>query len=305
MPLLTLTNKQLRIEITPEHGASLVNGWVHLAGGWFPLLRPTPPEAVADGNVSRLASFTLAPFSNRLPGGRFTFQGRDYQLRPNTPEGHTQHGDVRRRPWQLRARDAESATLALDTRDFADFNYPFAFTAEIRYALQGEAFHTDFRLTNVGDQAMPAGFGFHPYFQRTLADPAESVTLAARVGGVYPGLIPTAPAGAVPPELNFAYERPLADTALNHCFADWDGRAVLRWPGSGVTATLTAAAPLRHLILFAPAGESYFAVEPVTNASNGFNLYAAGLAGSGTLVLAPGESTAARCTLTVTLNGPP
>ncbi len=303
MPLLTLANDRLRIEITPEHGASLVDGLVRLAGGWFPLLRPTPPEAVADGNVSRLASFTLAPFSNRIPAGRFTFAGRDFQLRPNTPEGHTQHGDVRRRPWQLRASDGESATLALDTRDFADFNYPFPFTAEIRYALQAGEFHTDFRLTNVGEEAMPAGFGFHPYFQRTLADPAESVTLAARCGGVYAGLIPTAPAGAVPPELDFAHERPLADKALNHCFADWDGRATLRWPGSGVTATLTAAAPLRHLVLFAPAGEAFFAVEPVTNASNGFNLHAAGLAGSGTLVLAPGGSAAARWTLAVTVTG--
>ncbi len=46
-------------------------------------------------------------------------------------------------------------------------------------------------------------------------------------------------------------------------------------------------------MLFAPVGEPYFAVEPVTNATNAFNLHAAGVAGSGTLVLAPGATVAA------------
>jgi aldose 1-epimerase len=241
-----------------------------------------------------MASFTLAPFSNRIPGGRFQFQGQTYQLRPNTPNGNAQHGDVRRRPWTLGDFSTTQAECALDTSDFPDFNYPFPFTCVIRYSLDGPCLETEFRLTNAGDAAMPAGFGFHPYFQRTLVDPLERVELEARTGGVYEGLMPTTPAVPVPPELDFSWRRPLAEAVLNHCFAEWNGRAIIRWPASGVTAALEAEAPLRHLVLFAPEDQPFLAVEPVTNATNGFNLYAAGHPGTGTLVLEPGESASAR-----------
>ena len=299
MALVTLENEYLRLELAPEHGASVVNLAAALAGAWTPILRPTPPAEAAAGHVSGMASFTLAPFSNRLPAGRLRFAGREYQLRLNTPDGHTQHGDVRRRPWRTTAQAAARAAFTLDTRDFADFNYPFPFTAEIGYELAGPRCTTRFTLANVGAEPMPAGFGFHPYFPRTLTAPAENVELEAAAAGVYADLIPTTPAGAVPPALDFARRRPLAETPLNHCYAGWDGRAVIHWPRAGVTLRLEAEAPLRHLVLFAPAGQAFFAVEPVTNATNGFNLHAAGLPGSGTLVLAPGQAAAAAFHMTL------
>jgi aldose 1-epimerase len=93
------------------------------------------------------------------------------------------------------------------------------------------------------------GFGFHPYFNRTLTAPDEPVELGIHLGGVYPGLVPTTPAVPIPPELDFSPMRPLGDTMLNHCFAGWDGRATIRWPRSGVTLSLEAGEPLRHVIL--------------------------------------------------------
>ena len=292
-PMLTLENEFLRLELAPEAGASVVNLAARLAGAWVPIWRPTPPAEAAAGNVSRMASFTLAPFSNRLPGGRFRFAGQDYQLRLNTPDGNTQHGDVRRRPWRLLGADAASAAFALDTRAFPDFNYPFPFTAEITYRLAGPQLETHFTLTSQAAGPMPAGFGFHPYFQRTLHVPDEAVELEAGAAGVYADLIPTTAAGPVPAELDFARQRPVAGASLNHCYAGWGGRAVIHWPRAGVTARIEADAPLRHLVLFTPAAEPVLAVEPVTNATNGFNLHAAGIEGSGTLVLAPGGSVSA------------
>ena len=50
-------------------------------------------------------------------------------------------------------------------------------------------------------------------------------------------------------------------------------------------ATITATEPFRHLVLYVPPGESFFAVEPVSNANDGFNLFARGIAGSGVRVL--------------------
>jgi aldose 1-epimerase len=299
MGVCNLENEHWQVEIIPEHGASVVNGRARVRGQWLPVMRAAPADAAAQGNVSKMASFLLVPFSNRLPDARFTFRGRTIQLKPNTPEGYAQHGDVRRRPWKVLESDVMHVRCALDSRDFSDFNYPFPFTCSVRYALKGSSFDTEFSLTNVGSEAMPVGFGFHPYFSRTLTAPDEPVELAIRLSQVYEGLVPVKPAVPTPPELSFASSRPLAGTVLNHGFTGWDGRAQIRWPKSGVALTLQATEPLRHVILFSPEGESFFAVEPVTNATNGFNLYAAGYSDSGTIVLEPGKTTEGLFSLTI------
>jgi len=46
-----------------------------------------------------------------------------------------------------------------------------------------------------------------------------------------------------------------------------------------------------------PPGKSFFAVEPVSNANDGFNLYEKKIRGSGVFVLEPGEERSATFTL--------
>lgn len=300
MPLITLENDRLKVEILPEVGASVVTCAARLGKAWVPIMRPTPREALAEADSSRMASYLLVPFSNRLRDARFRFGGRTYQLRSNMPEGHVIHGDVRQRAWAVKATRADSLTLTFDSRDFADINFPFPFTVMVRYELTGDVFDSTLTLTNVGVEPMPAGFGFHPYFNRALAVPGEAVELQAKVRGVYPGLIPPTAAGPLPPDQDFSVSRPLGDAFFDHCFAGWDGRATIRWPHSGVLATLECPPPLTHLILYTPRGESFFALEPVTHANNGFNLFAAGSPGTGVQVLEPGKATEARFRLRIT-----
>ncbi|MBI4736360.1 MAG: aldose 1-epimerase [candidate division NC10 bacterium] len=300
MPLITLTNSRLKVEILPEVGAGVVTCAARLGETWVPIMRPTPREALAEGDSSRMASYLLVPFSNRLRDARFQFRGRTYQLRPNMPEGHVIHGDVRQRPWVVKEARSDALTLAFDSQDFADMNFPFPFTAVVHYELSGEAFDSTLTLTNAGVEPMPAGFGFHPYFNRTLAAAGEAVELAAKVRGVYPELIPSTAAGPLAPDQDFSVSRPLGDAVFDHCFAGWDGRAMISWPGSGVIATLECPPPLTHLILHTPPGRSFFALEPVTHANNGFNLFAAEHPGTGVQVLEPGQAMEARLRLRIT-----
>ena len=45
-----------------------------------------------------------------------------------------------------------------------------------------------------------------------------------------------------------------------------------------------------QVVLYAPEGKPFFAVEAQSNANDGFNLYDRGIAGSGVFVLEPGET---------------
>ncbi len=293
MTLSTLQNEHLRCEIDARAGASIVTLAARLQDRWVPVMRETPPEAIESGNSSEMASFVLLPYSNRIGSAHFTFEGKSYDLRPNTPEGHTIHGDVRKRPWQVTDAGPTWVRLRFESRTFPDINFPFPFNANLGYEIDGTGFRAELELENAGTERMPAGMGHHPYYSRTLTDAHEEVEVQATFTREYAGLVPTAPAGPLDPRHDFSSSRALRDEVVDCCFGGWDGKAVITWPGSGVRAEIDCEPPLRHIILFTPPGKPYFAVEPVSNANNGFNLMASGDADSGVRVLEPGQTMAA------------
>jgi aldose 1-epimerase len=297
--LTRIESELLRLEVLAEAGASVVGLTARIRDRWLPVLRETPPQAIAEGNSSSMSSFVLVPWSNRIADARFRFRGRTHQLRANTPEGYAIHGDVRKRPWRTERVDARSASFTFSSRDFADVNFPFPFACRLDYALDGPTLTTTLVLASQADAAMPAGVGFHPYYRRTLADDAEQVEIEARFARAYEQLVPTRPAVPITPAQDFARSRALGDRELDTCFAGWDGHATITWPGSGVRARVACDPPLDHLILFAPAGKPFFALEPVSNANNGFNLAEIGDPDAGVRVLEPGESLHAVLRLTI------
>jgi aldose 1-epimerase len=302
--IAALESDRLRLEIAPQAGASVVSFTARLRDAWVPLWRPTPPGALASGNSSLMSSFALIPYSNRIRDARFTFRERSYALVPNTPEGHAIHGDVRKRPWRLTGQSASALELDFDSRRFDDINFPFPFAARLSYRLSGAELEIRAAVRNIGGEAMPAGIGFHPYYQRTLVAPDERVTLQAAVRGVFAEQVPTQPAVALRPEQDFSREKPVPSEGFDHCFTGWSGEARIRWPKSGVSAAVRCDATLDHLILFTPANQPFFALEPVSNANNGANLLAAGIPDSGVRVLDPGAELEARFSVQVDAGAP-
>jgi aldose 1-epimerase len=252
-----------------------------------------------------MALFNLVPWSNRIANARFDFQGHTYPLRANTPHGFAIHGDVRNRPWRVTAQRVDSVTCAIDSRDFPDFNYPFPLTAEIRYALWEASFDTTLTLTNAGEQPIPAGFGFHPYFNRGFgASDRDEAQLQLKVAGVYPPLpgmaaqpvtTPALMRGRdsrgmhwLPPDMDFSALTPIGNRDIDHCFGGWDGRATMAYPSADIRLQFECDPIFGHVIIYTPPGKPFFAVEPVTHANDGFNLIAAGQLDTGVRVLRPG-----------------
>lgn len=299
MSLTTIANDTLELGVVPEAGASIAGLAARVRGTRVPILRPTPDDAIASLNSSLFASFALVPWSNRLADARFTFGGRTYPLKPNTPEGYAIHGDVRKRRWRVVAKSATTLELAFASRDFADVNFPFPFEVTLHFSLDGATFAAAIALTSRADEPMPAGMGFHPYYRRTLLDDAERVELQAVAPRAYRELVPVHPAVPIAADQDFSRGRALGDQDFDTCFAGWDGKATITWPGSRVRAHVACDATLDHMILFAPPGKPFFALEPVSNSNNGFNLAALGDPDAGMRVLAPGETLRGRWCLTI------
>ena len=282
-----LENDYWQIGILPETGASVAFGRVRQDGKWHDVLRPT--DTADYDNPSKCASFVLIPWSNRIRDARFRFRGVEHQLKPSSGDGTASHGDTRRRIWQVESAGQERISLSFDSTAHTSMNFPWQFAAAVVYELDGPDFEITLSLKNIDTEAFPGGMGNHPYFVRT-----DDVQLELPVDWQYEMVNSLPTGGAVPldPGLDFRTLRPLNDVAtLDHLFRGRQGDKPARivYPDRQLEIQIASDPIFEHLIAFAPEGKPFFAVEPVTNANDGFNLYEQGIAGNGVFVLEPGE----------------
>lgn len=98
----------------------------------------------------------LFPIVGRLAGDRYRLEGQDYAL--------PQHGFARRREFALVEQAADHAVFRLADDAETRAVYPFAFTLDAAYRLEGATLWTEIAVTNCDTRDMPASFGFHPAF---------------------------------------------------------------------------------------------------------------------------------------------
>jgi aldose 1-epimerase len=284
--ILRLVSGAQRVDLVPAIGGSIAAFFTETEAGRIDWLRPMSDTARRAGDVLGAACFPLIPFSNRIRGGRFVFAGR--AVRMVHPYANAEHGHGWLAPWQVAEATATRARLVFDRA--ASTDWPFAYRATQEIALHPDRLDVEIAIRNTGAIPMPAGLGLHPYFPRTTR-----TTLTARVAAIWETDADILPTALVPvaaprdPGIGLAVDR----LALDNVFTGWDGGAGIVWPEHGARLSMRARAPLGFLVVYTPPGEPYFCAEPVSNATDAFNLAAAGRGDTGMRVLAPGETIAA------------
>jgi aldose 1-epimerase len=299
MNLFTLQNEHWQVGILPQTGASIAFSRVHKNGAWIDVLRPTPEADY--GNSSSCSSFIMLPWCNRIKGGILRFDGQEYQLHTTKDDGTARHGDVRGRAWTIDHADANHIRMTIRSADYPDMNWPFKFSAAASYELDGELFLWTLSLKNEDTRPMPGGFGHHPYFVRP-ENPLPEVQIHCSQQFELVDYLAVAPPVPVKPLLDFRQLRPLDALERNDLLTkrtnhEEDPVAHLRFPGDNIDIYMITERLFEHILLYAPEGKPFFAVEPMTNASDGFNLYADKTPGSGVFVLQPGEEKSAQVVL--------
>jgi aldose 1-epimerase len=241
----------------------------------------------------------LTPWSNRIRDAKFVFEGKEYQLKPNYPDGTAIHGVGRYHPWFVEEMTPTDILLSFRSIDFGDLNFPFAFSSRVRYWLDGKKFYISTWLKNTSsDVSMPGGFGHHPYFVRALGTADNGVSLEIPSSHYFEleNALPSAAAVPIADErLDFRQLKPLVPEnyadGLNDVFTGVDSSQPVRffYPKTDTEIHMRSDDIFKHIIVYAPQDKPYFAVEPVTNTNDGFNLYARGIEGTGVFVLQQGE----------------
>jgi aldose 1-epimerase len=255
-----------------------------------PAVDPYPATSVCPRSAGQL----LAPWPNRLGGGRYTFYGTTYQL-PITEvtRGNASHGLARWVAWQRVEQTPESVELTCVLPPQP--GYPFALGLTTRWSVGLDGLRADHTAVNLGATAAPFGFGAHPYLRvsdATLDDLVLHLPVAERLT-VDERLLPTGrePVNGTPHDFRAA--RQIRGTELDTTFTgltrdadgiarfrltDTDGAGVELWQGATfgwvqVYSGIGPSGSLRHTL----------AVEPMSCPPDAFR------SGDGLVTLAPGD----------------
>jgi len=246
-----------------------------------------------DGLPPKACGIVLVPWPNRIRGGKYSFDGTDYQLALTEPSaGNAIHGLGRWARWTVVTHALSRLVLRLDV--VPQNGYPFPVRAEVMYALDAErGLAVTITAHNLGPRRAPFGAGSHPYLStrgHALADVRLRLPAAERLVADDKGL----PVGVRPvagSEHDFRRSKRLKAVRMDDGFtalaAEPEQRyAELRTPDGGARLWFDAAFRyLQVLTLDALTPQQpAVAIEPMTCAPDAFNSRA------GLMVLDPGGS---------------
>jgi len=151
--------------------------------------------------------------------------------------------------------------------------------------LSAQGLNLTLSVTNLDDAAGPFGLGFHPYFPD--AGTARLTTATTGLWEASDDLLPVREVASPPWD-----ERPVrSDILLDHCHTGWSREAAISLAPGKPALRLTASKALRWLHVYAPPGEDFFCVEPVSHAPNAVNM--ANPAAHGVWSLGPNQTAVA------------
>jgi aldose 1-epimerase len=257
------------------------------------LLAGYEPDQVPPAGAGQL----LAPWPNRVDGGRYSFGGESLQLDLSEPAaGNAIHGLTRWATWVPVAYEPDRVVLYQPLRGRP--GYPFCLDIEAEYRVDAEAgLRVSIIARNAGHRPAPYGTGSHPYLTAgaPVVDECELTLPAARWQPADDRGIPAGPPQDVGgTRYDFRAARKLGDARLDHAFTGLDrgpdGRAWVRLAGPERGVRLWAGEGYRWLQAFTgdpldePQRRRALAVEPMTCPPNAF------VTGADLLVLEPDDT---------------
>jgi aldose 1-epimerase len=291
-PIVVLSDHMDRRRVRiARHGAALLGFEVTLGDAMQDLADGYRDAAEMVGRAgSRFA--IMAPFAGRIADARYRFDGHEQDLQPGVVGAAraSRHGFVRDADFDIAtlAADDHGARVTLRTTAIRPQpGYPHAIDLEVSFILDAAGLTLDACMRNVGTDAAPCFFGWHPYFR--LADdvvddwqlqiPAQTLirtdaNLIALPGAAAYVALDDAPA------LDFREPRRIGESILDQGYtdlaADADGRirTRLRDPSSGLAIAVWQEHGVMHAFTadtISRDARRAIALEPMECMANAFN----------------------------------
>jgi aldose 1-epimerase len=260
------------------------------------------------GKPTRSGIPVLFPFPNRIREGRYSFEGKTYQLPLNdSTQKNAIHGFACRVPWRVldHGADTEGAWVTAEFRCSLDAPASLAYwpvdqQMRLTIRLGRNSLKLDAVIHNPETKPMPWGLGYHPYIRLPFSRSSEmsaaacTIEVPAREYWELKENLPTGERRAVDDKRDLNTPRKFPDLNLDDVLTSLPSRAP-RMDGliersrihgaAGSPLRLFCSEAFRHMVVFTPAHRQAFCVEPYTCTTDAANRNDGDWA-----VLPPGES---------------
>lgn len=274
IPVVRLACGPYEADICPDMGANCIR----FSRAGVNVLRTPPSYEIFKAQPNVYGMPLLFP-PNRIGGGSYTFQGREYRFPINEPaKGHHIHGFLSQTPFlqaepQACAKWAEAEFSASFGNGSPYLSFPHAFSVRLCFRLDGSGLIQTLTVKNDSRLDMPCGLGFHTAFALPFLPGTreEDYALGVQVGDelcLDPlSILPTGetlPASSVGQALRESRLSPGAFPLSNH-FAARSGAIVLRHLPTSATVQYLPDPAFSFLMLWNCEGHSGFVCpEPQT-----------------------------------------
>jgi aldose 1-epimerase len=304
MTPIVLTNLQsgAKAQILAEVGFNLFQLQLPVGSRTIDVLDAAADFAATGQSPSHSGIPLLFPFPNRIRGGRYTWQGREFVLDGvhQDGQGNAIHGLVIDRPWRVVHRDERAAhgqfQLSVDAPDRRPL-WPADFLFEVHYQLRNAALRCDVRVTNPDRVPLPFGFGTHPYFRVPLSAGSRRgdclIQAPAAEEWELVGCLPTGQRLALSGRKDLREGQALEGLKLDDVLTglpddDEPMESIVMDPAAGLQVRQVFDSAFRELVVYTPPHGRSVCLEPYTCTTDAIHLAEQGIDG-GWRTLAPGE----------------
>lgn len=228
----------------------------------------------------------MAPWANRIDGGKWKLDGQELQLEINDPSmNNAIHGLVGEAVFEISNQTESSVTLAALIQPTS--GYPFNLEISVTYELTSDGIDVKHHAKNLSENAAPFVVGAHPYLQisGTPTEELEIKSSVRTVDLVNERKIPIGKQDISGSEFDITDWRELSTCDFDHGFSnlvrDSNGRAhhLLRSP-SGEVLEIWQSSEMKYAFIFTPdfytnnadeTPRTAIAIEPQTGPANAFN----------------------------------
>ena len=216
---------------------------------------------------------------NRISGGRFEFEGREYVFPINeSTTGCHLHGELHRTAFEV-AEKSESRVLCSYKADKNKpyLSFPHEFEIRILYELREDGLHHTTEVFNYSDYNMPVFLGFHTTFNAVFAEGSriEDINVLVDISEEYERNMQNYLPTGVKPEfdetsraLRCGIFSPFLKATSRHYRADEDGRMMIYDKGKNLSVVYENDEKYGFRLVYNGNADEYICLEPQTCMAN-------------------------------------
>ena len=276
--VLTDPASRTQVAILPDYGAMLHGFSVEQDGRLFNVIdNYSDAAAIREYLSTSFKSSKLSPFVCRIPGGKYFYDGQEFELQHKFKDGSAIHGLLYNKSFKQTDSffDEQKASVVFKYHyKEEDDGYPFSYTCEIRYTLfPRNTLQLETTITNLDDLPIPIADGWHPYF--TVGGKLDQWLLqfgSTALVEFGDNLVPT---GRLLPYDIYHEATLIGNTSFDNCFmvepSEGAAACTIRNEATGLQVSIFPGITYPYLQIFTPPHRNSMAIENLSAAPDAFN----------------------------------